>query len=48
MAENKTIKTLGGSVLTPIDNPNLYKAFKNNLQSDNSLAEKVRDAYLLY
>lgn len=28
MAENKTIKTLGGSVLTPIDNSNLYKAFK--------------------
>lgn len=48
MTENKIIKTPDGSVLTPIDNSNLFEALKNNLQSDNSLAEKVRDAYLLY
>lgn len=43
MTENKAIKTPDGSVLTPIDSSDLFEAFKNNLQSDNSLAEKVRE-----
>nr|DAR14017.1 MAG TPA: hypothetical protein [Caudoviricetes sp.] len=43
MTENEAIKTPDGSVLTPIDNSDLFEAFKNNLQLDNSLAEKVRE-----